>query len=82
MMVNKTDTVRRLIVNRDYKRALSLAKVFRLGITKEASSKMALAYECIVHTKFYNQIGIDTAKAITEGIQILQSLYGPSEDSS
>ena len=76
MTANKSDTVRGLVVNGDYKKALSIVKGFRLGITKEDSSKMALAYECIVHSGFYEQLGTDTVTAIAEGIQVLKNLYG------
>ena len=75
-MITRSDTVRELIVSGDYKKALSIVKGFRLGIGKEDLSKMALAYECLVHTGFYEQLGINTATAIFEGIQVLNSLYG------
>ena len=73
---NKSDTVRRLVANGDYKKALGVARRFRLGINKEDSNKMALAYECMVRPVFYQQLGTDTATAITDGIQILVNLYG------
>ena len=75
-MITKSDTVRGLVVSGEYKKALSIAKGFRLGIAKEDLNKMRLAYECLVHTEFYEQLGTDTATAITEGIKLLQKLYG------
>lgn len=81
MIANKSDTVRGLVVNGDYKKALSIVKGFRLGITKDDSNKMALAYECIVHSGFYEQLGTDTVTAIAEGIQILKDLYGQNVES-
>jgi hypothetical protein len=80
MITSRSDIVRELIVNGDYKKALHIAKGFRLGIDIEDISKIKLAYECLVHKGFYEQIGTDTTTAITEGIQILISLYGQGED--
>ena len=79
-MITKSDTVRELVLNGDYKRALNIARGFRRGIGKEDSSKMALAYECLAHTVFYEQLGTNTAEAIAEGIQVLIALYGQCED--
>ena len=48
-MERKSDKVRRLVADGDFKGALRIAKDFRLGITKEQSSTMTRAYECMVH---------------------------------
>ena len=76
MNLSKSDTVRGLVADGEYKKALNIAKGFQLGITKEDSSKMKLAYECLVYPVFYKQIGTDTETAILEGVQILVDLYG------
>ena len=76
MVVNKSNAVRELVLIGNYKKALSIVRGFRLGISKKDSSKMALAYECMVRPVFYEQLGTDTATAITEGIQTLVSIYG------
>lgn len=78
-MITKSDVVRELVANENYKQALNIVKGFRLGIRKEDLSKIALAYECMIHTGFYEQLGTDTAKAVDEGIRILIDLYGQSE---
>lgn len=57
-MEKKTDTVRRLTADGDFKGALRIAKDFRLGITKQESSAMKLAYECMVHGDFYKQLAV------------------------
>ena len=44
----KSDVVRRLVRERDYRSALRIAKEFRLGISKEDRDAMRLAYECMV----------------------------------
>jgi len=76
MTMNKTDEVRVFVENGEYKKALYLVKGFRYGIIKEDLDKMKLAYECMVHSGFYKQIGTNTSSAISEGIEILKTLYG------
>ena len=72
--------VRQLVTDGEFKKALSIVKGFRLGITREQTDKMRLAYECMIHPRLYEQIGKDTTRAITEGIQILKALYGENEN--
>ena len=79
MIVSKSDVVRELVANGNYKKALHIVKEFRIGIDTEASNKLKLAYEALVHKAFYEQIGTDTTAAITEGVQILKTLYGQAE---
>ncbi len=74
-MVKKTDVVREAVAAGDMKKALSIAKDFRLGITKEQRSTMARAYECMVHPNFYTSIGIDLTTAIQDGITVVTDLY-------
>ena len=78
-MDKKSDIVRKLVADGDYKKALSIVKGFRLGISKEDSRQMIRAYECMVNPTFYQQIGKDTDFEIKEGIRILIGLYGPKE---
>ena len=79
MMISKSDTVRELVANGNYKKALHIVKEFRIGIDTEDINKLKLAYESMVHEGFYKQIGTDTAAAISEGIKILKALYGQGE---
>ena len=76
----KTDIVRRLLSDGNYKKALSIVKGFRLGITREESAKMTRAYECMVRPDFYGQIVKNPSDTIGEGIRILRSLYGSSKN--
>ena len=48
-MIKKSDIVRDAVREQDWKKALQIAKDFRIGVTQEQRSKMARAYECIVH---------------------------------
>lgn len=79
-MERKSDKVRRLVSGGDYKGALRIAKDFHLGITKEQSSAMKLAYECMVHGRFYRQLGYDLKQKIADGVDVLLGLYGRSEE--
>ena len=76
--IKKTDIVRGLVSDGDMKKALSIAKDFRLGITKAQRSAMTKAYECMVHLAFYISIGTDIPTAIQEGVTVLTELYGYS----
>lgn len=75
-MVKKTDMVREAVREGDFKKALRLAKGFRINITAEERDKMSRAYECIVHPEFYRQIGTDIPKAIADGKEVVIRLYG------
>ncbi len=63
----KSDIVREAVREQDWKKALQIAKDFRIGVTQEQRNKMARAYECIVHPDFYRQIGVDIPEAIEQG---------------
>lgn len=71
-MVKKSDIVREAVREQDWKKALQIAKDFHIGVTQEQRSKMARAYECIVHPDFYQQIGIDVPEAIEQGKAIVK----------
>lgn len=75
-MEKKSDMVRRLVAEGNYKKALSIVKGFRLGITKEQKSVLLRGYECMVNPRFYESIGTDIPKAIDEGVEVLITLYG------
>ena len=72
----KSKYVRELVAGGNYKEALRIVKGFRLGISKEDSSKMCEAYECMVHPDFYRQLHKDTDQLIADGISVLNNLYG------
>ena len=75
-MEKKTDQVRRLVKDGDYKGALRIAKDFRMGMTKDQNSAMTRAYECMVHGSFYRQLGFDLKCEIEKGVGVLLDLYG------
>lgn len=75
-MERKSDMVRRFVAQGDYRKALSIAKGFRIGITPEQRSGMTLAYECMVHPGFYSSIETNLQQVINEGVSVLTELYG------
>lgn len=75
-MAKKTDIVKEAIKAGEFKKALRIAKDFRINVTKDQREKMARAYECIVHPDFYRQIGVDVMESINIGKQTLTLLFG------
>ena len=75
-MTKKTDIVKEAIKTGNFKKALRIAKDFRINVTKEQRERMARAYECIVHPEFYRQIGFDVMETVNLGEQTVALLYG------
>lgn len=75
-MANKSEMVREAIKKGELKKALRIAKGFKINVTKEQRDIMSRAYECIVHPEFYKQVGIDIPKAIEKGKEVVTLLYG------
>ena len=72
----KSDVVREAVARGDYKKALGIARNFRLGISKEDSDAMKRGFECMVYPDFYRSIGIDIQLEIQNGVNTLVRLYG------
>ena len=79
-MERKTEVVRSLVRSGELKQALKIAKDFRLGISKPDSDAMKFAYECMVHERFYQQLGYNLSEKVSEGVEVLKRLYGRSEE--
>lgn len=76
-MERKSDTVRRLVREGDYKGALRIAKDFRLGISQEDADAMRRGYECMATSpRFYQSLGLDPAKIAEKGRETVLRLYG------
>ena len=75
-MTKKTDIVKEAIKTGNFKKALRIAKDFRINVTKEQRERMARAYECIVHPEFYRQIGFDVMETVNLGERTVALLYG------
>lgn len=76
MPEKKSDMVRHLVATGEYKKALRIAKEFRLGINKADKEAMRLGYECMVSPDFYRQIGKDVDAEIRHGVNVLIRIYG------
>jgi len=71
--VKKIDTLRALMQQNEWQKALSLAAKFpRLGCDKAV---IVRAHECTVNPSFYRQLGVDTERAIQAGIAALKARY-------
>lgn len=75
-MEKKSEKVRRLVAEGDYKSALRIAKGFRLGITKQQSDDMIRGFEAMVSPRFYESLGMDTAALARKGVETVCALYG------
>ncbi len=75
-LVKQSDIVREAVKAGEWKKALLIAKDFRINVTKEQRDAMSRAYECMVHPEFYRQIGTDIPEAIAEGKAVVGCLYG------
>lgn len=71
-MIKKSELVKVAVWEQDWKKALQIAKDFRVGVTQEQREKMARAYECIVHPDFYQQIGVNIPEAIEQGKAVVK----------
>lgn len=75
-LVKQSDIVMEAVKAGEWKKALRIAKDFRMNVTQEQRSAMARAYECMVYPEFYRQIGTDIAGAIAKGKDVVSCLYG------
>ena len=63
-METKTSQLVKLVQNKDWKKALSIASNFRMNFSKEEKRNIEIAYESLTGKKdFYQQLGVDTEKA-------------------
>jgi len=72
--MKKTEQVKQFFAEGDFKKALRIAKNFRIGITEQQSMDMQMAYECMLYPDFYRQLGKDIEKVKSVGISTLRSL--------
>lgn len=72
----KSDKVRRLVKDGDYKAALRIAKDFHFGINREDSDTMKRGYECMVWPSFYESIGKNPSETSAKAVETIQRLYG------
>lgn len=76
MSESKSDFVRRMVAEGNWKEALRVASDFKLAISPEDHITMKRGYEALVWPDFYTSIRIDITKTVDKAIQTLQRLYG------
>ena len=76
MTERKSDFVRRMVAEGNWKAALRVASDFMLDISPEDHSTMKRGYEAMIWPEFYKQLRIDVPKSIDKAIQTVQRLYG------
>ena len=60
----------------DFKSALSIFKTFKIGFSKEEKRILEIASDCLNgRSLFYQQLGIDVNKIISNSKLIIQSKY-------
>ena len=74
--VKQSDIVREAVKAGEWKKALRIAKDFRINVTKAEREAMSRAYECMIHPEFYRQIGTDIPGAIAKWKEVVSCLYG------
>ena len=72
--MTKTEQVKQFYNEGSFKKALRIAKTFRIGVTKKQSDDMGIAYECMVYPDTYKQLGFDTDEKIKVGVAALKTL--------
>lgn len=73
--MKKSELVPILVQEKKYKEALRICKCWKLPITPEESNTLRRGYECMVHRRSYESLGIDPDVEILKAIHILENLY-------
>ncbi len=63
------------------KKALAIAKTFRIGLSKEERETIIRAYECMVWPEQYRALEIDVTEAVEKGISSLSKMCEQRTDS-
>lgn len=81
-METKNEKVRRLVSDREYKQALQICKDWDYKNPMHGEI-LRLGYECLMHPRFYRQLGYDSELCYKKAIQVLEEVYGnsPSRES-
>ena len=72
----KTEVAIKLITDGNWKKALSIIRLFRLGFTRKQKRLIEIAADVLNgHDKFYKDLGLDTDKAVSECKAMLLEKY-------
>jgi hypothetical protein len=72
--MSKTLQVKNHLSNGDIKKALKIASTFYLTFSKEQLNILKIAYECIVHKNFYQQI-LNTDEFVEKATLLLKEKF-------
>lgn len=75
MYKTKNQQVRELVAQREYKKALQICKDWDYKNPLHRKI-LGLGYECHVHPRFYQQLGVDTTQAYEAAVEVLKRVYG------
>ena len=74
-METKRSQVIQALKNKDYKKALKIAKTFRIELNKEQNSIVTRGYESLTNPRFYKSLGQNIEQNIQDAIDILLLVY-------
>jgi len=72
---SKTQQMLQLLQAGEVKKALAIAKTFRMGFTREEQKVIQRGYECLVHPEFYIKLGRDCQECTAQALTLLQTKY-------
>jgi len=73
-METKNALVRRLVADKEYKKALQICKEWGY-VNPTHREVLRLGYECLMYPRFYKQLGYDCDKCYHEAITVLELVY-------
>ncbi|MBH8599087.1 MULTISPECIES: hypothetical protein [unclassified Thermoactinomyces] len=71
-MRKKTELAKEAYRSGNVKKALWIAKSFRIGLSKDDRDKIVRAYECLVHPDFYLMLGKSPEEEIEKGKRVFE----------
>lgn len=74
-LITKNALVRQLVSEKRYKEALRICKDWSQK-SEEDRKILRLGYECLIHPRFYEELGMDAEDAVLEAIRVLVRIYG------
>lgn len=73
-MVTKTATAFQTLESGDVRGALKILSTFKLGLTNEQRKALKLGYEVLTFPNFYQQLKVDTDKAVADALLVCNQL--------
>jgi hypothetical protein len=67
--------VGQLLLEGQFKKALSFAKNWKMKLTKEQQSQIRRGYECYGNPDFYRQLGFDPEAEKLKAVRVLQKAF-------